>query len=112
MIGGRREFEGWRCVRNTPVHFHLGRNSSGYLHIFRPESKRDQFADRMPLDRCSIAASTQYRDVAAAELRGLEDRLPAAAAGGADYVARSADYRDPGDVLKAERMLCGGQRAL
>ena len=49
-----------------------------------PKPIRDQLADRVTFDRRAVAAAAQDLDIAAAELRGFEDRLAAAAARRAD----------------------------
>ena len=59
----------------------------------------------MTLDRRAVAAAAQDLDVAAAELGGFEDRLPAAAAGRADDIAAAPGHRDPRDLVEPELML-------
>ncbi len=73
---------------------------------------RDQFGNRVALDRGAVATGAEDLDVAATELRGFEDRLAAAAARRADHVATSPDDREARDLVEPERVLRGGQRAL
>ena len=66
----------------------------------------------MAFDRATVAAAADDLDVASAELGGFEDRLPTSAAWGADRRVRAADHRDPRDLVEAELVLRGGERAL
>src|SRR4249919_1393990 len=80
--------------------------------VGRAEAVRDQLGDDVAFNRRAVATGAEDFDVAAAELRRLEDRLAAAATGSADGGIAAADDRDPGDLVEPECMLRGSQRAL
>src|SRR5437660_1718838 len=62
--------------------------------------------------RDAIKDHNEISDIAAAELGGFEDRLSAPAAGRADSRVTPADDRDARNLVEAELVLRGGERAL
>ncbi len=83
------------------------------------EAVGDEGRQHQPLDLGAVAACAKDLEIATGEVAGFEQSLTAAAAGGdamvaGERVARAvaAGDRDAGDVLEAEGVLGGGQRAL
>jgi len=76
------------------------------------EAAREQLADPVALDRRAVTAGADDLYVSAGEAGGFEDRLATSAAWRADHRTLASGNRDPRDLVEAEFMLRGSQRAL